>query len=479
VTRIRTANAQPVRGDRDYVLYWMIAARRVAWSFAMDRAIALARDLGKPLIVLEPLRVDYPWASDRLHRFVIDGMHDNQRAFAGTPIAYHPYVEPCVGAGKGLLVALAERACVVVTDAYPCFFLPRMVEAASRRLDVALEVCDGNGIVPIAAVGRAYPSAAHFRRAVQKLLPDALARFPSRQPLRSANALPAAGVPRSIATRWPAAALPMTSLQALPIDHDVPPAPIRGGAKAGRATLRRFVAKHLDDYPTLRNDPSADATSRLSPYLHFGHLGVHEVFAAVAEHDDWDTSRLAQRATGAREGWWGASPAVEAFLDQLIVWRELAFNTATFVPAYEHWASLPAWARATLDEHRGDPRPHRYTRAQLERAATHDPLWNAAQRQLLREGWFHGYLRMLWGKKILEWSSSPKQALATMIAIMNRWSLDGRDPNAYAGYAWTLGRYDRPWPERAIYGKVRTMSSERTAKKVDVEAYAERYGEET
>ena len=478
MTRIRTANEQPVRGERDYVLYWMIAARRVEWSFAMDRAIALARDLGKPLVVLEPLRVDYPWASDRFHRFVIDGMHDNQRALERTPIAYHPYVEPSVGAGKGLLEVLAARACVVVTDAYPCFFLPRMVEAASERLDVALEVCDGNGLVPIDAVGRAYPSAAHFRRVVQKVLPDALTRFPSGKPLARAKTLPPARVPRAIATRWPAAALPLASLHALPIDHDVPPAPIRGGTKAGRAALRRFVTEQLDDYPTQRNDPSADATSRLSPYLHFGHLGVHEVFAAVTEHDDWDASRLAERATGAREGWWGASPGVEAFLDQLIVWRELAFNTAARLPGYEHWASLPAWARATLDEHREDPRPHRYTRAQLERAATHDPLWNAAQRQMLREGWFHGYLRMLWGKKILEWSSSPKQALATMIAIMNRWSLDGRDPNAYAGYAWTLGRYDRPWPERAIYGKVRTMSSERTAKKVDVEGYLQRYGDD-
>jgi deoxyribodipyrimidine photo-lyase len=265
-------------------------------------------------------------------------------------------------------------------------------------------------------------------------------------------------------------------LHALPIDHAVPPAPIRGGTRAARAALRRFVTRHLDDYPRLRNDPSADATSRLSPWLHFGHISVHEVFAAVTEHAGWDPSALAGKPTGAREGWWGASPAVEAFLDQLVVWRELAFNTAAHLPGYDRFASLPEWARRTLAEHEADARPSHYERRALESARTHDPLWNAAQRQLLREGWFHGYLRMLWAKKILEWSSTPSKALAHMIGIMNRWSLDGRDPNAYAGYAWTLGRYDRPWPERPIYGKVRAMSSERTAKKVDVEAYLRRYG---
>ena len=136
---------------------------------------------------------------------------------------------------------------------------------------------------------------------------------------------------------------------------------------------------------------------------------------------------------------------------------------------------MPAWARQTLEAHVSDPRPHVYTLKQFERASTHDPLWNAAEREMLRDGWFHNYLRMLWGKKILEWSPTPEAALQVMTAIMNRWSLDGRNPNSYAGYFWTLGRYDRPWPERAIYGKVRAMSSESTARKVDVSEYLRRY----
>jgi deoxyribodipyrimidine photo-lyase len=189
-------------------------------------------------------------------------------------------------------------------------------------------------------------------------------------------------------------------------------------------------------------------------------------------HEGWSLGKLSAKATGSREGWWGVSPGAEAYLDQLLVWRELAFNTAARRPdTYDSYDSLPAWALATLADHAGDVRPFAYSRDQLEAAETHDPLWNAAQREMRRDGWFHNYMRMLWGKKILEWSASPRDALATMIHLMNRWSLDGRDPNSYAGYLWTLGRYDRPWPERQIYGKVRSMSSERTARKVRVREY--------
>ncbi len=171
------------------------------------------------------------------------------------------------------------------------------------------------------------------------------------------------------------------------------------------------------------------------------------------------------------------SEGAEAFLDQLVVWRELAHTTCAQRPDHDRYESLPDWARATLERHRGDRRPHLYTRRQLEEARTHDELWNAAQRQLTREGWFHNTMRMLWGKKILEWSRSPREALATMMAIMDRWSLDGRDPCSYAGYFWILGRYDRPWPERQVYGAVRSMSSARTAAKYDVARYLDAFGD--
>jgi deoxyribodipyrimidine photo-lyase len=187
-----------------------------------------------------------------------------------------------------------------------------------------------------------------------------------------------------------------------------------------------------------------------------------------------------RKVDGRREGWWKLSEDGEAFLDQLVTWRELGFHTAWFMNDMgkdpEAWESLPAWARGTLLEHASDQRPHRYALEAFEAAGTHDPLWNAAQRQLQEEGIIQNYLRMLWGKKILEWSESPEAALEIMIHLNHRWALDGRDPNSTSGITWVLGRYDRGWPERAIYGKVRSMSSDSTRRKVELQAYLRRFG---
>jgi len=478
--RIDIANGHPVRPDRRLVLYWMIAARRPASNFALDRAVAWARELRRPLVVLEALRVDYPWASDRLHRFVLEGMRDNRRAFQNTPALYYPYVEPAPGAGKGLLAALAAEASVIITDDFPCFFLPHMVKAAAARVDVRLEVVDSNGLVPLVRE-RTFAAAAHYRRFMQKRLVAALADAPSDHPFRGARLSRLPSVPAAIRRRWPPAGARLLSatpktLAALSIDHSVPPVSTPGGfAAAGRA-LRSFVAKRLTTYHEARNHPDLRGTSRLSPYLHFGHVSAHQVFNAVMRKERWTVGRLPQRATGSREGWWGVGPGAEAFLDQLVVWRELAYHTCAARPDdYNSYESLPAWARQTLEAHLDDERPHLYSRKQFETAATHDPLWNAAQREMLRDGWFHNYVRMLWGKKILEWSATPQLALAVMEALMNRWSLDGRNPNSYAGYYWTVGRYDRPWPERPIYGRVRSMSSDNAARKIHVTDYLRRY----
>jgi deoxyribodipyrimidine photo-lyase len=263
----------------------------------------------------------------------------------------------------------------------------------------------------------------------------------------------------------------------------VAPAGIRGGHPEALATLRRFVLDALPNYADDHNQPEVRGTSGLSPYLHFGHISAHEVFAAVMTAERWTSRRIVSRSgaggprAGRREGWWGVGRGAEAFLDQLITWRELSYNLCATRPGdYDSYSSLPAWARATLDAHRTDERAYRYTRAEFEEAATHDPVWNAAQRQLTRDGWMHNYLRMLWGKKILEWTSSPEEALEMMIEIMNRHALDGRNPNSYAGYGWTLGRFDRPWaPEREVYGTVRYMSSANTVKKLRMKNFLEEY----
>ena len=455
-------NARPVRGDGSYVLYWMTAARRASWNFALDAAAGWARELRKPLLVLEALRCDYPWASDRHHTFVLDGMRDNADAFERRGIRYFPYVETSPGEGKGLLAAVAANASVVITDDFPAFIIPAQADAAARQLDVRLEQVDGNGLLPMRATTQVFPTAYAFRRFLQKTLASHLSADPARDPLRSLprDTIP---IPATITQRWKPG-IP-SRVSHLPIDHAVPPTARRGGTRAARAQLASFIRSGLPRYIDSRRDSNREATSGLSPYLHFGHIGVHEVFATVMRHAGW-LGHVPTRGSGTKAGWWGVDPAVEAFLDELITWRELGFNMCAHRPDYGRYESLPDWARATLRAHLRDPRPHRYTRAAFESANTHDPIWNAAQEQLVRDGRIHPYLRMLWGKKVLEWTRSPREALEILIDLNNKYALDGRDPNSYSGIFWVFGRYDRPWPERPIFGTVRAMSSTNTARKM-------------
>lgn len=479
--RIRVIGAADVDRRADYVLYWMTAFRRTSWNFSLQRAVAWAAELDKPLVVLEALRVDYPWACDRLHAFVVEGMADNAAVLADRPVLYHPYVEPESGASTGLIAALARRAAVVVTDDYPCFFLPALVRAASRQIRVRFEAVDSNGILPMRATDRVFGRAVDFRRFLQRELAPHLQQFPQADPLERAPLPRLAQLPAAITKRWPAAPVDAWRndrrwLANMPIDHAVPAVELVGGEVAARQCLRTFVKQKLSRYHEERSEPEQDVASGLSPYLHFGHLSVHEVVHDVLSVDKWEITRLAPKPTGSSAGWWGASEPVESFLDELITWRELGFNMCSLRRDYDRWESLPAWARATLDKHAVDPRPHLYQLADFEQARTHDPLWNAAQRQLVREGRIHNYLRMLWGKKILEWSATPREALDTMIELNNKYALDGRDPNSYSGIFWVLGRYDRPWaPERPIFGQIRYMSSDNTARKFRVKGYLERY----
>jgi deoxyribodipyrimidine photo-lyase len=481
-SRVRLLNGAVVRPSGEFVLYWMTAARRGGSNFALQRAAEVANDLRRPLVVLEALRCDYPWASDRLHRFVLDGMAANASAFAERPVLYYPYVEPHRGAGRGLLAALGRHACAIVTDWYPAFFIPRMTAAGAARVPVRLEAVDSNGIIPVAAHGRSFPTPRGYRAFVQRVLKDHVREVPATDPLEGlAPELSLPGLPADITARWPAAAGDLiagheAALAELPLDHTVRPTATRGGSRAGQVVLRNFVERKLDRYGEDHNHPDLDGSSRLSPYLHFGHVAAHDVFAAVMTHERWTTRRLRAGASGAREGWWGTSPSAEMFLDQLIVWRELAFNGCAWTPGFESYETLPAWARATLEFHLSDARPHRYSLEVLDAAQTHDEVWNAAQRELKAEGWFHGYMRMLWGKKILEWSDHPAEALSTMEQLMNRYSLDGRDPVSYASFSWILGRYDRPWPERPVFGTVRAMTSASARRKLRMKGYLEKYG---
>jgi deoxyribodipyrimidine photo-lyase len=481
--RIRACNQAPPNESGEFVLYWMIAFRRLHWNFALDRALEHSARLKKPLLIFEALRCDYPWASDRLHRFVLDGMAEKIASLSSSNTFYYPYVENAPGVGKGLLASLAAKAYVIVTDDYPCFFLPHMIRAAASRIRVRIEAVDSNGLLPMAAAGKACPTAFSFRRFLQKELPRHLLQFPQSDPLKRAKLARIKPLPAKIVRRWPPSTLQKlrdaATLSQLPIDHHVKPVSISGGESAASRALRKFLKGNLARYGESRNDPEAEATSGLSPYLHFGHISAHQIFSELMKQERWSGKKLAVRASGSREGWWGVRRSAEEFLDELITWRELGFNTVNRLAGYDRYESLPEWARCTLENHTDDERAESYTLKNFAAARTHDPLWNAAQRQLLTEGRIHGYLRMLWGKKILQWSPSPREALEIMIELNNRYALDGRDPNSYSGIFWCLGRYDRPWgPERPIFGKVRYMSSENTARKVSAKNYLRKYAAE-
>lgn len=478
--RIRQANEAPVEPNGNFVLYWMIACRRTRWNFALDRALEWSRELDRPLVILEALRSDYPWASDRLHSFILNGMADNARDLQGKSVAYYPYVETAVGRGKGLLEALADLACVVVTDEFPAFFLPKMVASAAARLPVRLEQIDSNGLLPLRSTDRTFPSAYTFRRFLQKELPSHLFEHPKPRPFKGLKLRRPAGLPEGITRRWPTASELLEArpdqLSSLPLDHRVEVAERPGGMQEAARVLDEFLEERLSRYNEFRNQPEEDATSGLSPYLHFGHVSPHQVFHRLTDKEDWFFDRLGTGARGSRSGWWGMSESAEAFLDELVTWRELGFNMCLHRPDYANFESLPDWSRETLRVHETDPRPHLYTLDQFEKAQTDDTLWNAAQMQLVLEGRIESYLRMLWGKKILEWTPDPREAVEVMIELNNKYALDGRDPNSYSGIFWVLGRYDRPWgPERPVFGKIRYMSSKNTARKLRVEGYIERY----
>jgi deoxyribodipyrimidine photo-lyase len=481
--RIRSLNGHSVKPDGEFVLYWMIAARRATSNFALQRAIEWSVKLRKPLLVLEALRVGYEWASDRLHRFVLQGMADNQVAFASKPVSYYPYVEPNPGAGSGLVKELASKACVVVTDDFPCFFIPQMISKTAPRLLTLLEAVDSNGLLPMRAANSVFPTAYSFRRFLQREIESHLDELPEPDPFAEVKLPRARLVASAILSKWPEATDQLLtgsaeSLADFPIDHSVGPAAFRGGSVAADETLQAFLDERLHRYHEDRSQPEADVASGLSPWLHFGHISASDVFSQLAMHENWNPDRLANHNKGSRKGWWGMSEPAESFLDELITWRELGYNFCWQRGDYDQFESLPEWAQVTLEEHSSDTRPHVYSLQQFESAQTHDELWNAAQTQLVSEGRMHNYLRMLWGKKILHWSESPREAMRIMIHLNNKYAVDGRDPNSYSGIFWVLGRYDRAWgPERPIFGKIRYMTSENTARKFKVKDYIRKYSQ--
>ena len=481
--RVRDLNRHPVRRDGKFVVYWMTACRRLSSNFALQRATELARGHRKPLLIVEALRLDYPWASRRLHAFVLQGMRDNRDHALRSSHCYVPFVETVAGQGAGMMEWLASQAVVIVTDDFPCFFLPGMINAVARRVDVKMEAVDSNGLFPMHVAETEFSTAHAFRRYLQKNLSVHLPVMPESEPLANPEIPRLTLPPAEMTARWPIADLSLLNCEAealdrLPIDQSVKEAAMTGGPNAARKQLDSFLKVRLSRYAEDRNQPDEDASSGLSPYLHFGHISAHEVFQQLAAQEDWSIHSLGDPkiTSGSRVGWWGMSENAESFLDELVTWRELGFNMCSRRRDFDRYESLPQWAQTTLRIHESDPRQVVYSLDQMRHAETHDNLWNAAQYQLTSTGRMHNYLRMLWGKKILQWSKTPRAALDTMIELNNRFAVDGRNPNSYSGIFWVLGRYDRAWgPERPIFGKIRYMTSENTARKLHLSQYLQQF----
>ena len=455
--RIHASREPAPRAGGELVLYWMQTTQRAHDNFALDFAVEQANRLRLPVVVYHGLRPDYPWASDRLHTFILESVIDLCADFAARGIQYGFYLDPGEGARPATspLVALAERAALVVTDYFPTFIVPRQTRALRAKVETPVLAVDSCTVVPMRHHDRAHATARSIRPVLHAALPHYLWHARSPEPaIRRAVALPfeplvptAATIPRLVA--------------GLPLDHAVPPArDIRGGTRAGRARLADFLTRGLPVYAESRSDPNAEhATSRLSPYLHFGNLSPHEVLLAAREA--------------------GPEAPFEKFQDEALVWRELAYNFVHHDRRHRTVEAIPAWAREELRKGEADPRPALYSDEDLEHARTGDELWNAAQRAYLVDGWMHNTLRMLWGKAVLQWTPDAARCLRILEHLNNKYSLDGRDPATYGGIHWIFGKFDRPFYRRPVYGTVRYQSLRAAAGKFDTRAYISRHAQMT
>jgi deoxyribodipyrimidine photo-lyase len=436
--RLQRLNGQEP-GNGDYVLYWMQAAQRAENNPALEYAIRQANERHQPCLAFFGLTDRFPEANARHFVFMLEGLRETQKALAdrGVALVVKP-ISPELGA-----VEFGRAASLVVTDRGYLRVQKKWRAKAAAELTCPLIQVETEAVVPIeTASPKEEYAAATIRPKIRKILPSYLVPLRERKPLRDS-------------LKWVGESMDLSDIESLlstlRIDRRVAASPLyRGGTSEAKARLRVFFRDRIDHFSDLRNNPALDYLSHLSPYLHFGQISP---------------LMIALKATATR------SSGVEAFLEELIIRRELAMNFVHYNPRYDEFEALPAWARKTLGDHASDPRPVVYSRPELEEGRTHDPYWNAAQREMVLAGKMHGYMRMYWGKKILEWSPTPEEAFATALYLNNRYELDGRDPNGFAGVAWCFGKHDRPWGRRPIFGMVRYMNDKGLRRKFDADQY--------
>jgi deoxyribodipyrimidine photo-lyase len=449
--RTRLLNDKAANNDGKYVLYWMQMFKRASYNHALNFAIRQANERKLPLVVYEGLKYYYPWASDRLHTYILEGVEEKRRAFAKLGIRYLFYLQKDKRSPKQTVARLAKDAALIVTDDFPCFIIPDHNAAIVSKAKIPVFAVDSNGIIPLSKFEKEEFAARTIRPKIKKMMPEYFARFAEEKILIKAPRLKVDCPDTKFSDGADIAKL----VAACDIDHSVKPSPIyHGGTANGRKRLKHFVKNILPKYETTRNKPEIDGCSRLSSYLHFGFLSPLEIALAVRDAD-------------------APQAAKEAYLEELIVRRELSYNFTRFNNKYDSLAALPDWASATMREHEKDEREFLFTLEEMENCRTYDELWNASQREMNLTGEIHNYVRMLWGKNVIAWTRSYEKAFVALEHLNNKYCLDGRNPNSYAGILWCFGKHDRPWMERPVFGKLRYMTTGSTGKKFNSKKYIE------
>lgn len=421
-----------------YVLYWMQQAQRTRCNHAMEWAVETAAACRLPLRVAFALTDGFPEANARHYAFMLEGLRDVAEALRERGIAFSMHR----GDPVDVIAALADQAALLVGDVGYLRIQRQWREAVAARIRCPFTAVETDVVVPVSLVSDKEEYAA---RTIRPKINRLRERFLVPLATRPTDSLPRLDVASDDAG--------IPALDALRLDRSVAPSPtFRGGQDAAAVTLARFIRDKLPTYHTARNDPANGICSDMSPYLHFGQISPLDIALQV-------------QASGA------PAEAVEAYLEELIVRRELSMNFVHYQPAYDRYDALPDWARKTLDAHRHDPREVCYRPDQFESAATHDRYWNAAQAEMVITGKMHNYMRMYWGKKVIEWSPAPETAFETLLYLNNKYELDGCDANSFTGVAWCFGKHDRPWTQRPIFGTVRYMAASGLERKFDIEAY--------
>jgi deoxyribodipyrimidine photo-lyase len=448
--RVTVRSSAPVGARGKCVVYRMRRAQRAFDNPALEAAVAAARALSIPVVTFFGLMRRNRRANLRHYAFMLEGLADTAARLEKRGIGFVMRLCDGLGTNREFARFCAQvQPALVVADEDAMRGERGWDREVAAAPGVALWSVDADLIVPAKLLPKEHFAARTIRPRIHERLDEFL------RPVGNAAVRERWKPPRAMRSVTASAAI----LGDLQVDRSVAAVSgFRGGTTAALAALREFVAKRLSGYADRRNHPELDATSRLSPHLHFGQIGPHTIALAVRG------SNAPARDRG-------------AFLEELIVRRELAANFTRYNPRYRTLAGAEPWALRTLASHRRDRRPYLYAPRQFESAETHDELWNAAQRQMVESGWMHGYMRMYWAKKILEWSESPEAACETAVLLNDRYELDGRDPNGYAGVAWAIaGKHDRAWgPERAVYGMIRYMSAASTSRKFKSREYIERW----